>query len=496
MLAQTVAQASVSVCNPFTSVLCLAKTAEGALPGVGAAQQAANGAVPAVKAAAGAVGDTAISALASSMQTALAQIATGSVSLWTKIPSPDLNTDPIPGILQQWLWPFTAGVAMIGIITQAIRMTLTRKSAPLAEVGAGILTMAAVSALATALPALLLQAGDSFSTFVLNSSTGGQFSQRFTELISLGQGAASPVAPGLVIVLGIIAIIMSAVQAVLLIFRLGSVVLLTGMLPLAAAGRMTSLTKGWLPKLAGWLLALICWKPFAALAYATGFAMFGSGTTLLDVLMGFAIMLLSLIALPAILRFFSWTTGGLESGGGGGLLGAVIGGASAVGAMRGYGMTAPGMASALSGALGNPGGGPGQGGTPGAATPPGARPGGGAGGTAPQGSGPGFGGSPAGTAGAGPGTASAGPGTASAGPGSAGAGGRQAAGAGGGPAPGGAASAPGGAGTAASGAAGGSAAAGAAAGAPAGPAGMVVLGAASALKNAADGAVPAPEQRS
>ena len=47
----------------------------------------------------------------------------------------------------------------------------------------------------------------------------------------------------------------------------------------------------------------------------------------LSYVLGFAILLLSLVTLPALMRFFTWTTGALEtSAAGGGFLGAVIGG--------------------------------------------------------------------------------------------------------------------------------------------------------------------------
>ena len=55
----------------------------------------------------------------------------------------------------------------------------------------------------------------------------------------LGLAGASP---GVVIVLGIAGVVMAAVQAVLMLFRQAALVVLAGMLPLAAAGSMTPLT--------------------------------------------------------------------------------------------------------------------------------------------------------------------------------------------------------------------------------------------------------------
>ena len=53
--------------------------------------------------------------------------------------------------------------------------------------------------------------------------------------------------------------------------------------------------------------------------------------------MGFAMVFLSLLALPVLIRLFSWTTGHVaDSAGGGGFLQAALGGAVAIGALRGW----------------------------------------------------------------------------------------------------------------------------------------------------------------
>ena len=53
--------------------------------------------------------------------------------------------------------------------------------------------------------------------------------------------------------------------------------------------------------------------------------------------MGFAMVFLSLLALPVLIRLFSWTTGHVaDSAGGGGFLQTALGGAVAIGALRGW----------------------------------------------------------------------------------------------------------------------------------------------------------------
>ena len=125
----------------------------------------------------------------------------------------------------------------------------------------------------------------------------------------------------MVVVLGVIAILISAVQAILMLFRQASLVILAGVLPLAAAGTLTPATRTWFKKITGWELALIFYKPAAAAVYAAAFTMAGTGTGVRATFMGFAMVALSLLALPVLIRLFTWTTGTIsESAAGGGFL--------------------------------------------------------------------------------------------------------------------------------------------------------------------------------
>ena len=120
-----------------------------------------------------------------------------------------------------------------------------------------------------------------------------------------------------------------------MLFRQAALLILAGVLPLAAAGSIAPMTRAWIRKVTAWMLALICYKPAAAAVYAAAFTMIGSGGSPRTVLMGFVMLLLSVLMLPALMKFFTWTTGAIASSGGGGqFLGAATVGAIAVGAMR------------------------------------------------------------------------------------------------------------------------------------------------------------------
>ena len=72
-------------------------------------------------------------------------------------------------------------------------MALTRRANPLLDVTGGLLTVAAASTLGVTAMALLLKAGDAWSAWVLQVSTGGHFTQRLILALDLGGGAAPAV---------------------------------------------------------------------------------------------------------------------------------------------------------------------------------------------------------------------------------------------------------------------------------------------------------------
>ena len=167
-------------------------------------------------AAARSAGTGALNGIASAVQSGISWMVTQTITWWVQVPSPDLAGEPAVAQLQQWMLPLAVAVAVTGVIIAGGRMALTRKANPLIDVGSGLVIIAATSAVGVLLPSLLLRAGDAWSSWVLQASTGGQLAARLTSMLTLN-GAS----PAVVVVLGIVAIIISAVQAVLMLFRQG-----------------------------------------------------------------------------------------------------------------------------------------------------------------------------------------------------------------------------------------------------------------------------------
>lgn len=283
---------------------------------------------------AGQITKSAVGEFAEAIWKGLIKILKESVSWWIGIDSPDLDKYAKDGNtianLHQWLLPITIAVALGGMIWQGIRMMLMRKPHPLLDIGRGFAMIALWSAIGVTAPNLALKAGDEFSEWVLDQATNGQFQDKLLSLFgdNPAEGGAEA---GLLIVLGIIGIIAGAVQAILMIFRNAAIVVLAGVIPLAAAGSFTSATSTWLRKVTAWMAALVFFKPIAALVYAAAFSLIGDAKGVYGILMGLAMMVLSVLALPTAMRLFNWGIGSLETGGGGGF--------ATAGALAGTGLT-------------------------------------------------------------------------------------------------------------------------------------------------------------
>lgn len=265
----------------------------------------------------GEAGDAVAGALGNQFAEAMADgagwVLRTTVGWWVDVPAVDLVTSPAMTIRGYVLWVAVA-VATVGVMWQGVRLTLSRRADPLIGVGRGLFVFALFAAVGIVAPAAAVRAGDSFATWVLDESTGGQLATRL-EVVASFAGVTSS---GAVIVLGLLMILSGLAQAVVMIFREGAVVVLSGAVVLAAAGSFGAATRPWLHRVVGWMAALIAYKPIAALVYATAFAMVGEGTDPRTVLVGLTMIVLAVVALPALMKFFTWTTGAVADHGGSG----------------------------------------------------------------------------------------------------------------------------------------------------------------------------------
>nr|WP_235046892.1 hypothetical protein [Arthrobacter nitrophenolicus] len=262
----------------------------------------------------------------------------------TAAPGGSTASDPVL-FLQNSLYFWTASLAVMSVLVGAAKMVIERRGAPLRDLMRSLATLIVVSGAGVAAVGLLTVAADQFSAWIITNSTNGtSFNENITALLALS--ATSPIGSIMIILLGLIAILASVMQIVLMIVRGGLLVILTGIFPTAAAFSNTEAGRGWFQKCTAWLLAFILYKPAAAIIYATAFQLSGSkifgnvgdgkdfGSALLATVTGLALMIIALFAMPALMRFVTPMVGAVAGGGGAlaaGTVGALASGAISMG---------------------------------------------------------------------------------------------------------------------------------------------------------------------
>ena len=347
----------------------------------------------AVSDAAGGVFDAAVGKIADGFAKAIQLV----VTFWTgvKVPGLSASSGPVGELRANTAW-LTAFIAVVSVLVCAARMALTRSSRPAGEAFKGLLILVVTSGCGVAAVNALVVFGDSYSGWVLDRSTGGQLGERLAKFAVLS--STSGVGPGLLLIVALLGIMASIAQLGLMLVRVGVVTIFAGLLPLAAAGTSTQTGMDYFKRMTSWLLAFVLYKPAAATVYASAFLMIGDGKDATSVLAGLFMLVLAIVALPALLR----------------LITPMVGAAVAAGAGAGGGMAAAGMVMASGARMSGSGGGSRGTGPTGGTQQPGLLPGGasgsprGAGGPRPTPTG-------GGSAAAGAGAASAGAGAASAG---------------------------------------------------------------------------------
>ncbi|MEU7802648.1 hypothetical protein AB0B10_25650 [Micromonospora arborensis] len=310
------------MCNPFMPVSCA---------GVFAGSAAAADDKIAEKIG-GSATDIFLSGLAGSMTDAIKWVITVLAS-WILVPSTDLcsgdpsavgwlaecnNTAGPAQQLRGFLLPLTVLVMLGGLLWQGITMVVIRKGEPMLQAVRGVWTSALWGAIGIGGTHLALKAGDAYSLWILDKAVINGSDRPPLDALSVALQSmllpAAGITPLVTIFVGSLVFFVSAIQAILMIFREGSVVILAGTLQLAATGSITRATSQWLPKVTGWGVALIAFKPAAMTVYATGFILTGGNGR--NFLMGLAVLVLSVVALPAMMKFFTFTTGAIASSGG------------------------------------------------------------------------------------------------------------------------------------------------------------------------------------
>nr|WP_154676734.1 hypothetical protein [Kocuria rosea] len=370
---------------------------------------------------------------------------------WLNIGAPEMGAGSATERVQMATTTFVGVAGIIGTAFAVLRIARDHNRESAENLVMGLIRTVVVSGLAVSMVSLSLAVTDEVAPWLVDTIAGNAARDGLGQSMDLDAVTGSKMAlttAGILIVLAPFAILGSILNAALVIFSYGVAGALCGLLPIFAAASTTERGRKSFDKAVGWLIAVILFKPVAAVLYGFGLALMngirgtGDGEVanhVITLLTGTVIIFMACLSMPALARVMvPAVSAGPRGMGAGGL--AMLGGAVAIGAVTaGVGALAAGAAAgagaADAGAAGAAGAGAaGAGGAAGAA-------GGATGGAAGAGaSGAGAGASGAGAAASGAGAAASG-----AGGGASGAGGGASTGSGAAGAPGSAsAGAPGG----------------------------------------------------
>lgn len=252
------------------------------------------------------------------------------------LPAGPRNAGGATLFIQSGLWWYMGALAVLSVIIGGIRMVWENRADPGFEVIKSLFTLLVVAGAGVTFTQLFITASDTFSVWFLQQSlkcdVGSDkacFGKNITTLLSLGANPATGGNLGamLVIILGIIASLAAFVQIVLMVLRSGALVILAGVLPVSAAATNTETGKTWFRRCIAWLVAFLLYKPAAAVVYAAAFQLVGSDVfknddALVSILTGLMLMVMAVVALPALMRFVTPLVSSVASGAAGGALAA------------------------------------------------------------------------------------------------------------------------------------------------------------------------------
>lgn len=280
-------------------------------------------------------------------------------TVWTGVGTPRLGgADSAVGFVHSTTHILVVALAVASLFVAGIHLALSRRGETAMSVLQGLLALAVVSGASVGVGQLLVDASDAFSTWVIGLAIDGDAGKFGSKILSVTSVTGS-LGLTVLIVGGLGALVANLVQIGLMFIRSAMLILLVGIMPLAAGAYSTKWGRGWLWKIVAWFFAFLMFKPAASIIYAVAIKLvqgdswvLASGEDLTSFVMGVVMLILAVLSLPALVTFMVPATEALSAGGGGAAgAGAVL----ATGAMtvaRVGAATASGGATAAAGAGG------------------------------------------------------------------------------------------------------------------------------------------------
>jgi hypothetical protein len=213
-----------------------------------------------------------------------------------------------------------AVIAALLLLGQVIHTVATHDGSGVAQGLAGVGKAALAFLLTLTIAATALEAADQLTSFIVTQTFGSTqaLSARIANLVAWNVNVQAT----LLLVFAVIGILLTVVLWFEMLLRNAAIAVLVATSPIAAAGQVSKTTQGWWPKLASATAQLIILKPAIAIVFCLGLSLTGRSTDVGTLLAGMLVLVLAVIAWPAVARFFTFTS--IQVAGGAGL-GAVLG---------------------------------------------------------------------------------------------------------------------------------------------------------------------------
>jgi len=274
-------------------------------------------------------------------------------TFWVGMPTENVEDagGPTRWVQGELFW-LVVTVATLSVIVAGVKMAISSRGEAARDVMRSLLTLVIVALFGLTAIEVLIELGDQFSRCMIASSITDGLGNRDPKTIGLGDlrppggdewkcnidaesrqdfgasmlavlGLAGPsggvMGAVLMMFLGAWGIIASAVQLMMMIVRNGMLVVMVGVLPVAAAATNTETGRAWFKRCTSWLVAFLLYKPVAAFIYAAALKLMTtssiavlSGTTTADRasamkngITAAVMMTLAIVALPALMKFMT-----------------------------------------------------------------------------------------------------------------------------------------------------------------------------------------------
>lgn len=278
-------------------------------------------------------------------------------TVWLGVGTPSLTgADSAVGFIHSTTRLLVLALAIGSFMVAGIHLALSKRGEGAMNVLHALLALALVSSVSVGAGQLLVEASDEFSTWVIGlviDGDAGQFGVKILNVTGINGGLGLTI----LIVGGLGALVANLVQIGLMFIRSSMLILLVGIMPVAAGAFSTKWGRAWLSKIIAWFFAFLMFKPAASIIYAVAIKLvqgeswsIADGDELTRFITGVIMMILAVLSLPALITFMVPATEALSSGGSG--AGAGAGAVLATGAMtvaRGAGAAASGGATEVAG---------------------------------------------------------------------------------------------------------------------------------------------------